>query len=307
MSSVGVAALLSLFAVQTTGARTVEFVYSLEVAPEVEPGHLTAYIPLARTEAGQEVLMREVRASLPGLVLREPHHGNLVWFGQTERRQGRPNRVEIRYRIRRVPQHTTPHDGQFPSQYLASDPLTPVGVARLRGLLRRVDLTEPSPKGRARAIFDFVAGYMQERRVGTGWGRADAHWAARYGHGDDSDFAALFVALARSWEIPARLRFGVELPEAGGGRTRQRAWAEFYLRGAGWVPVDVAAASSNPERRDDYFGRLPADRLALSTGVAPELEAAQSPVPFLLYPHLELNGRPVRNLTVNFRFRALDD
>jgi Transglutaminase-like enzymes, putative cysteine proteases len=51
-----------------------------------------------------------------------------------------------------------------------------------------------------------------------------------------------FAALCRSLGIPARATGGYQIfPPANGGT---HFWAEYYLEGYGWVPVDVTAAET---------------------------------------------------------------
>ena len=62
--------------------------------------------------------------------------------------------------------------------------------------------------------------------------------------GDDFDFSSAYVVLLRSLGIPARVVEGYALGEPfDGGRLfnslHHHYWAEFYLEGVGWVPIEV--------------------------------------------------------------------
>ncbi|MEM7812665.1 MAG: transglutaminase-like domain-containing protein [Planctomycetota bacterium] len=83
----------------------------------------------------------------------------------------------------------------------------------------------------------------------------------RDGAGSCCDYSALFVAVCRAAGIPARMAVGY----LADGRDRQHAWAEFLLPGGAWVPVDTSAADGTRDP-DECFGRLPADRVAVSKG-----------------------------------------
>jgi len=54
--------------------------------------------------------------------------------------------------------------------------------------------------------------------------------------------------MMRSSNIPARFEIGFPLPEAKveADIPGYHCWAEFYLQGTGWVPVDASEASKNP-------------------------------------------------------------
>ena len=43
-------------------------------------------------------------------------------------------------------------------------------------------------------------------------------------------------------------------------------WAECYLRGIGWVPVDASEAAKNPEKRDYFFGAHDENRVEFTVG-----------------------------------------
>ena len=64
--------------------------------------------------------------------------------------------------------------------------------------------------------------------------------AARNGTGSPNDLVCTCIAVLRAAGIPARPVIGIvkELTRDLKERTRWRAWGEFYLPGAGWVPFD---------------------------------------------------------------------
>ncbi len=101
-------------------------------------------------------------------------------------------------------------------------------------------------------------------------------------NGDCGQYSILFTAMCRSLEIPTRVVSGFWI---NGGQHR---WAEFYIEGEGWIPVDVAAAqvlmpdhvifseaekdsflkqrkiaTSDPEW---FFGNSPASLIRVTTG-----------------------------------------
>jgi hypothetical protein len=83
---------------------------------------------------------------------------------------------------------------------------------------------------------------------------------------DSRSYALVFVLLARGAGIPARPVSGILLsgnPEAPDVKTH--AWAEFWLEGGGWFPVDPWLADT-VDKPDLYWGHLDADRVAFSEG-----------------------------------------
>ncbi len=74
--------------------------------------------------------------------------------------------------------------------------------------------------------------------------------------GDCGQYADLFIALARSLNIPARLQAGFVFSAQ---RVSYHVWAQIYLPHTGWFPVD-------PTRKDG-FGFLDNKRLIASVGM----------------------------------------
>jgi transglutaminase-like putative cysteine protease len=150
---------------------------------------------------------------------------------------------------------------------------------------------------KARAIYDKVTSMMRYDKSGTGWGRGDALFACNAKRGNCTDFHALIIGMARSSGIPARFAIGVPLPEVhNSGETdvpSYHCWAELYIDGRGWVPVDASEAVKNLTRREYYFGHHDENRLELSRGRDLTLNPAQQgpALNFFVDPYAEVDGR----------------
>jgi hypothetical protein len=66
-----------------------------------------------------------------------------------------------------------------------------------------------------------------------------ALWALVNGTGDCSEYSYLFVALCRAVGIPARVNVGFGFQGSQESVVEGHMWAEYYLQGYGWVPVDL--------------------------------------------------------------------
>jgi len=73
-------------------------------------------------------------------------------------------------------------------------------------------------------------------------GTPESEYVLDTGIGDCGTQSMYFAALCRSLGIPARAPGGYQIfpPDNGGTHF----WAEYYLEGYGWIPVDVTAAET---------------------------------------------------------------
>jgi transglutaminase-like putative cysteine protease len=168
---------------------------------------------------------------------------------------------------------------------------------------------ESSDLAKAQSIYNYVVSTMHYDKSGEGWGRGDAVWACTSKRGNCTDFHSLFIAMMRSVHIPARFEIGFPIPE---GKTEgdipgYHCWAEFYLQGTGWVPVDASEASKNPSKRDYFFGAHDDNRVLFTFGRDIRLSAQQEgePLNYFIYPYAELDGKPVAGLQTHFSFRDI--
>jgi hypothetical protein len=160
---------------------------------------------------------------------------------------------------------------------------------------------------KARAIYETVTGMIRYDKSGTGWGRGDAVFACEAKRGNCTDFHALVIGMARSAGIPARFAIGLPLPEPRGSGeiAGYHCWAELYVRGQGWIPLDASEAAKDPAKRAYFFGHHDENRLEFTRGRNLTLEPAQHgpPLNFFVYPYSEIDGRPHEAIDGQFTFR----
>ncbi|HEX5042475.1 MAG TPA: transglutaminase-like domain-containing protein [Candidatus Polarisedimenticolaceae bacterium] len=192
------------------------------------------------------------------------------------------------------------------ARFLEPDRLVPLD-ARVRTLSAEVTAGQTTDLGKAHAIYDYVVSTMKYDKSGEGWGRGDILWACDAKRGNCTDFHALFIGLTRAAGIPARFSIGFPLPPdaAEGEVAGYHCWAEFWLSGYGWVPVDASEAAKHPEKKEYFFGAHDENRVQLSTGRDLVLLPPQQgePLNFLVYPYVEVDGKPWKDVTRHFSFR----
>jgi transglutaminase-like putative cysteine protease len=155
-----------------------------------------------------------------------------------------------------------------------------------------------TPLDKARAAYAYVLStmrYDKPQGAKEGWGRGDIMWACDRKYGNCTDFHALFIGLLRASGIPARFSIGYSLPDGEGGELAgYHCWADFYLDGVGWVPVDASEAWKHADRRDYFFGHHDANRVQVSTGRDLALPGMHgTPLNYGVYPYAEADGQAV--------------
>ena len=269
------------------------------------------FIPIARADSHQEILSREVTASIPGEVKAEDQYGNLFWRGRVEKSDGKPIHVSATYAVRRhvfkneligkvKRTEMTVREKVDHARFLGPNERVPVSGELVTRMAKEIAPGETNPAVVARAIYDYVVDTMEYKKVGKGWGNGDTHWACSERYGNCTDFHALFISLARVRGIPAKFAIGSAVPEgkSEGELGGYHCWVEFYLPDAGWVPIDASEAKKHPEKRELLFGTHPADRFQLSVGRDLKLGAGHHsrPLNYFVHPHVELAGKPYKQV-----------
>jgi len=144
-------------------------------------------------------------------------------------------------------------------------------------------------------------------------GIPESRYVFETGIGDCATQSMYFAALCRSLGIPARATGGYQMIE---GTPGTHIWAEFYLEGYGWIPVDVTAAeggdASYTATAEDlnryksyYFGSLDPYRFiiqkSLDLPVIPDAgDAAISPTGWVQHPKLVCDTCPENPMILSF-------
>lgn len=300
--------------------RTFDFVYAVDIeSPPAGSGPVHVFVPVAVDGEHQKILDRKIEASIPGQIKTEATYGNQFWHGKLARADGKPIKIEVRYRVRRsqfeqdrlgkgVRMHTEAERKRY-ALFLQANQRVPVDHPIVNQVLKEIDLPPNAPLKQARAIYDYVVDNMEYKKVGTGWGNGDTFWACNEKYGNCTDFHALFISLARTQGIPARFEMGFPVPEdrREGKIGGYHCWVEFNLGGIGWFPVDASEARKHPEKRELFFGTQPADRILFSVERDIELGEGHTsgPLNYFIYPHVEVGGEPYSALKTEFRYKEV--
>ncbi|MCA1593876.1 MAG: transglutaminase domain-containing protein [Acidobacteria bacterium] len=148
---------------------------------------------------------------------------------------------------------------------------------------------------KARAIYNHIVATVKYDKTGQGWGRGDIYYACDARRGNCTDFYAIFIGYTRAVGITARFAIGFPLPrDRGEGQVSgYHCWAEAYIKGLGWLPVDASEAAKDPSRREYFFGAHDENRVEFTRGRDLTLSPRQKgeALNYFVYPYAEVDGK----------------
>lgn len=278
-----------------SSAATAEAVYTARLADLPSSGALDVWIPLPVTRGPQVVTNRVIEGPYKW-TLRSDAYGNEYAYTHLEP-VPESFEVKVRFRLARGEQHgaiETTATGAEIRRATGADRLVTLSP-RVRKLAKEITAGKRDPVEKARAIYDYLLATMTYDKTVPGWGKGDTERACDVHKGNCTDFHSLFMSLARANGIPARFVIGFPMSAPEKVVKGYHCWAEFWVEGKGWIPVDAsdASKSSDPAVRDFLFGNLDAKRVQFTTGRDLELKPATAePLNYFLYPYGEVAGKP---------------
>ncbi len=296
--------------------REFDFTYSTRVTEVPAGAHrVDIWLPYPVSDDNQEITVTGVSSPYPHEVLQESKYGNsILHVAATDPKVGEIA-VEVKVHVRRkeylhndfAKRSGTPAPAPASvAQWLQPDRLVPLDD-NIRKIAREVTAGKTDDLSKARAIYDYVVSTMSYDKSGTGWGNGDIKWACDAKRGNCTDFHALFIGLNRAVGIPAKFAIGFPLPpERGQGEVPgYHCWAEFYLAGYGWVPVDASEARKHPDKKDYFFGAHDENRVQFSLGRDILLNPRQkgAPLNYFVYPYVEVDGQPFQKVAKAFAYK----
>ena len=286
------------------------------------------WLPFPPDTEDQTVHSMHVDAPFPYEIVTESRYGNRALRFDVPPGTERATvvvsvEIERRERIRRPgqarPLLTVPGNGVSgesratiealaPERWLESDRLIPVDETIRAWAQESVGEAETDIQ-KVRAIYDYAIENLKYDKRGDGWGRGDIYWACDAKRGNCTDFHALVIGYSRALGIPARFEMGFPVPpDRGEGEIDgYHCWAQLYVQGHGWLPVDASQAFKYPERREYFFGAHDENRILFTYGrdlSFPGMEG--EPLNDVIYPYAEVDGRSHEDLEKRFSYRDLE-
>ena len=193
--------------------------------------------------------------------------------------------------------------------YLGATRLGPLD-GEVKKLAARITKGKSGVLAKAGAIYDWTVENTYRNPDTRGCGAGDVNRLLQEPGGKCADISSIYVALARAAGVPAREIFGIRMGKKPTEdiSTWQHCWAEFYLPGYGWVPVDPADvrkmmlveklpldAPKTMESRQYFWGGIDAYRVKLGEGRDLVLNPPQQgdPVNYLMYPFAQVGDTTI--------------
>ena len=298
--------------------RTFTFHYAFTVK-NVTPGErVRVWIPLAHSDAFQEVKVTAKSGDLALKRVPQSEYGNMVLYAETAKADKAEYKFSVDYDVVRR-EHVVLVDGKPAPGFAHTPPVPKLELTRFLEPDRLVpttgvpaELAVEQTKGattqleKAKDIYEYVFRTMKYDKTGTGWGHGDTLWACDSKHGNCTDFHSVFISMARSQKIPARFQIGFPLPadKTSAEIPGYHCWAEFYIDSIGWIPVDISEAWKHQEKHNYFFGAHDVNRFQLTQGRDLKLTPAQDgpPLNYFVYPYVEVAGKEYPNVSIAFSF-----
>ncbi len=232
----------------------------------------------------------------------------VYWPKETSERQ-----ITFSFAVERVeqvkrdfPAEEATYDPRDYKLYLSSTKLGPI-TGEVKKLAEQITSNKQGVLEKARAVYDWTIENTYRDPETTGCGVGDVTSFLRRPGGKCADISSIYVSLARAAGVPTREVLGIRTGKTDNQDVSkwQHCWAEFYLPGYGWVPVDPADVRKamlkqkltldDPtvdKLRDYFWGRVDPYRIRLSEGRDLQLNPPQQgpAINYLMYPFAQIGG-----------------
>ncbi|PIE97522.1 MAG: hypothetical protein CR988_07270 [Treponema sp.] len=160
--------------------------------------------------------------------------------------------------------------------YTKPDMYIPSNDEEIKKLSAEIIKGRKNPYNNAKLIHEYIIKNIQPKPLSTTTNFETSLLSAiEQKVADSYDIAIMFCALARAANIPAVPIAGimVDLNQ----KSHTHFWAEFYIDGLGWIPVDPALSLGLPfatakEKLPRTFGYLDGYHIAFSRGIMPQTQ-----------------------------------
>jgi hypothetical protein len=139
------------------------------------------------------------------------------------------------------------------------------------------------------------------------FGNGNAKYACDIGVGNCTDYHSYFMSLSRTLNTPSRFHMGFPIGSDDQGKVGgYHCWADYYIKGEGWYPVDISEADKDSNKVDYFFGTIDESRVEMMIGRDFDLEGYEGGITNLfIYPLLEINDKKSSKFSKKFSYKNL--
>jgi len=309
--------LFSPFISSTVSAkeRSAEITITFDLKTPEDAKEVRLWIPYPVSDENQDI--RDVNISgnfAKSGVYREGENGNVAlyaeWNTPTNNRT-----LTYTFKVKRkevvkkdFPKKELPFSKEEFKEYLKATSHGPT-TGKVKELADKITKGKKTNLAKAKAIYEWIVYNMHRDPNVKGCGFGEVEKLLVTMGGKCGDIHSVFIALSRASGVPAREIFGIRIPKGKEGdmTKAQHCWAEFYMPGYGWVPVDpsdvlkamLEKKTTDREQVKDlidyFFGAIDENRIAYQTGRDVTLNPRQNGerLNYFMYPYAEADGKPL--------------
>ena len=147
----------------------------------------------------------------------------------------------------------------------------------------------------------------QNKKTQYAYGNGNSLYACDIGVGNCTDYHSYFMSLARTLEVPSRFHMGFPIPAGEEGKVKgYHCWADYYVEGEGWYPVDISEADKDPSKIEYFFGTVDESRVEMMVGRDFELDGFEDKrVNLFIYPILEIDDKKSSKFSKSFKYKNI--
>jgi len=324
--------------------RSFTFIYEVEIEP-TNKNKMEMWIPLPQSNEVQEITNLNIDSEdLNFLKKKESIHGNDYLYVYSDEGIIKKSKILIEFDVKRYEHKNVIYENVNHEKYLSSYMTVPTGNI-FNSIIKKNNLTKDNveeiynfvlngmhygkPKsvdneyyndpwlskdgeyGIRKVDRDVVVSMYQTAKKEDGnftFGHGNSLYACNIGVGNCTDYHSYFMSLGRTMEIPVRFHMGFPIPNASEGRVGgYHCWADYYIDGEGWYPVDISEADKDPKKSEYYFGTACENRVEMVVGRDFILENYDhGPVNIFIYPLLEVADQKSSAFSKSFRYKEIN-
>ncbi len=154
-----------------------------------------------------------------------------------------------------------------------------------------------------------VSMYQRAKEIGGNFtfGNGNSLYACNIGVGNCTDYHSYFMSLGRTMDIPVRFHMGFPIPNGTEGKVGgYHCWADYFVDGEGWYPVDISEADKDNTKKEYFFGTVCKNRVEMMVGRDFKLEEYdQGLVNLFIYPLMEVDDKKSDGFSKHFLYKNL--